>query len=70
MRKIILALAAVAAVGLAVPAFTATSAEARHVVVIKRHHMHRDHGHHYGWYKHRYHRNHWHRHHGPRVIIR
>ena len=63
MRKIVLALAAAAAVGLAIPTFAATPAEA-HVVVIKK--MHRDHGRHYGWYKHRHHR--WH--HGPRVIVR
>jgi Ni/Co efflux regulator RcnB len=58
MRKIVIALAALAAFGIAVPAAT-TSAEARDVVVIKK--KHRDHGrhlgwyrgHHYGWYKHR-----------------
>jgi Ni/Co efflux regulator RcnB len=76
MRKIVLALAAVAAVGLAIPTFAATPAEARDVIVINKN-MHRDHGRHYGWYKHRHHRHyhghrhhHGHHHHGPRVIIR
>ena len=66
MRKIVLALAAVAAFGLAVPVVTAP-AEAAHVkkvvVIKKKHHWNR--GHHYGWYK-----NHHHRHHGARVVVR
>jgi Ni/Co efflux regulator RcnB len=73
MRKIVLALAAVAAVGLTVPMVSAP-AEARHgtkVVVIKhKHHWDRgrhtgwNRGHHYGW------RNHHHHGHGARVVIR
>jgi hypothetical protein len=56
MRKIVLALAAVAAVGIAIPTFTTAPAEAREVVIIKKH---RDHGRHLGWHKHRYfHRGH------------
>jgi hypothetical protein len=70
MRKIVLALAAVAAFGIAVPTFATSPAEARDVVVIKK--KHRDHGRHLGWYKgkhygwakHRSHR------HGHRVIVR
>ena len=63
MRKIVLALASVAALSLAIPAVTAP-AEAREVVVIKhkkKHHWNR--GHHYGWYKHK-------NHHGAKVVIR
>ena len=68
MRKLVLALAALAAVGLAVPSFATSPAEARDVVIIKKKN-HRDHGRHagwhkgkhYGWAKHR-HRHH-HRHH-------
>lgn len=71
MRKLVLALAAVAAVGLAVPAFSAGPAEARDVIVIKK--KHRDHGRHLGWYrgkhygwaKHRHHR-----HRGAHVTVR
>jgi hypothetical protein len=65
MRKIVLALAAVAAFGLALPVASAP-AEARDVVIIKKH-RHYDRGHHYGWYKQR------HRHHhraGATVIVR
>ena len=60
MRKIVLALAAVAAVGIAIPTFTSTPAEAREVVVIKKHRDHGRHfGRHYGWHKHRhFHRGH------------
>ena len=53
MRKIVLALAAVAAVGIAIPTFAATPAAAREVVIIKKH---RDHDRHFGWFKHRHHR--------------
>ena len=71
MRKIVLTLAALAAVGLAVPTFATSPAEAREVVIIKKK-KHRDHGRHLGWYKgkhygwakHRHHR------HGTRVIVR
>ncbi len=75
MRKIVLALAAVAAFGLAVPVISAP-AEAhtvKKVVVIKKKgHMHRGHHHgydrgrHYGW------RNHGHHQHrsGATVIVR
>ena len=69
MRKIVLALAAVAAFGLALPVASAP-AEARDVVIIKKN-RHYDRGHHYGWYKQR-HRHH-HRHHhraGATVIVR
>ena len=69
MRKIFLALAAVAAVGIAIPTFAVTPAEAHGVVVIKKK-MHRDHGRHYGWSKHRHHRHHHHHHHGRRIIVR
>jgi hypothetical protein len=71
MRKLVLALAAFAAVGIALPTVTATPADAREVVIIKK--KHRDHGRHYGWYRgnhygwakhHRYHRP------GTRVIVR
>jgi len=65
MRKVVFALAAIAAVGIAIPSFTTSPAEARQVVVVKKK-MHRDHGRHYGWYKHRHHRHH----HGARVIVR
>jgi len=71
MRNVVLALASVAALGLAIPAMTAP-AEAREVVVIKKkhRHYHHDRGHHYGWYKHRDH----HRHHGgtvgAKVVVR
>jgi Ni/Co efflux regulator RcnB len=71
MRKIVLALAAVAAVGLAVPVVTAP-AEAhgyKKVVVIKNH-RHWDRGHHNGWNRgHHYgwRNNH---HHGARVVVR
>ena len=76
MRKVVLALAAVAAVGLAMPVFTAGPAEARDVIVIKK--KHRDHGRHVGWHrgkhhgwaKHR-HRHHSHQHHrGTHVTVR
>ena len=67
MRKVVLALASVAALGLAIPAMTAP-AEARDVVIIKKKHRHHhyDRGHHYGWYKHRHygHRDYGHRHYG------
>jgi hypothetical protein len=68
MKKFILALVAVAIVGLGVPLASSTSADARHyrghkkVVVIKRHH---DRGHHYGWYKKRHHH-----HRGATVVVR
>jgi hypothetical protein len=68
MRKIVLALAALAAFGLAIPA-ASTPAEARDVVIIKKKHHWRHHynrGHHYGWYKHRRH----HHHRGARIVIR
>jgi len=70
MRKIVLALASVAALGLAIPAMIAP-AEARDVVIIKKkhRHYHHDRGHHYGWYKHRHH-HHGHNHHGAKVVIR
>ena len=68
MRKIVLALAALAAFGLAVPVVS-TPAEARDVVIIKKkkmkHHGHRGHrGHHYGWQKKKRH------HRGATVIVR
>jgi hypothetical protein len=68
MRKIVLALAAVAAFGIAMPVVS-TPAEAREVVIIKKkkkwkHHYNR--GHHYGWYKNKHKR---HRH-GATVIVR
>jgi hypothetical protein len=68
MRRIFLALAAVAAVGIAMPTFAPSPADARTMVVIKKkhHRYHHNRGHHYGWYKHRRH----HHHHGARVVIR
>ena len=68
MRKIVLALAAVAAVGIAIPTFASTPAEARTVVVIKKNHH--NHGRHLGWYKHKRYHNHHHHHRGARVVIR
>ncbi|MEW6452100.1 MAG: hypothetical protein AB1490_15700 [Pseudomonadota bacterium] len=73
MRKIVLALAAVAALGLALP-MTSAPAEAKnwnrgHHYGWSKHHWDRGRhrgwyrGHHYGWNKHRYHR-------GPAVVIR
>ena len=71
MRKIVLALAAIAAVGFTLPVVSAP-AEAKKVVIIKKgHHAHGHHGwnrgHHYGW------RNkqvrHGHRH-GATVVVR
>jgi hypothetical protein len=69
MRKILLAFAALAAFGLALPAGTNT-ANAREVIVIKKKHRHYDHGRHYGWE--RGHHYGWrnHHHHGDRVVIR
>jgi len=69
MRKVILAFAALAVLGLALPAVSAP-ADAREVVVIKKKH-HWDRGHHYGWYKGRHYG--WarhHRHHGATVVVR
>ena len=75
MRKLVLALASVAALGLALPVVSAP-AEARDVVVIKKK-KHRDHGRHYGWHRgHHYGwdrgRHYGHRHHRPgaTVVIR
>lgn len=63
MRRIILTLAALAAVGIAVPVASNT-ASAREVVIIKKH---RDHGRHLGWI----HRHEGWRHHDrDRVVIR
>jgi len=68
MKKIILALVAVAIVALGVPLASSTSADARHyrghkkVIVIKRHH---DRGRHYGWHKKRHHH-----HRGASVVVR
>jgi Ni/Co efflux regulator RcnB len=76
MRKILLSLAALAALGIALPAATST-ADAREVVIIKKKHRHHwDRGHHHGWYRHNHwrHREHhgWRHHHdhGARVVIR
>ncbi len=70
MRKLVIALAAVAAVGIAIPTFASSPAEARDVVVIKK--KHRDHGRHLGWYKGKHYGWNKHRHHnrGTRVIVR
>jgi len=62
MRKIVLALASVAALGLALPVVSAP-ADAREVVIIKKKKKHWNRGHHYGWYKKRHH-------HGATVIVR
>jgi hypothetical protein len=69
MRKIIMAFAALATVGLAVPALT-SQANARTVIIKEGHHgwhhhhrWHRHHGWHRGWH-HRHHHN------GDRIIIR
>jgi hypothetical protein len=70
MRKIVLALASVAAFGLAIPVVS-SPADAREVVIIKKKRHHWDRGHHYGWYKGRHYG--WdrhHRRHGARVVIR
>ena len=68
MRKIVLALAAVAAFGIAIPTFIANPAEAREVVIIKK--KHRDHGRHLGWYKGHHYGWYKHRRHGAHVIVR
>jgi hypothetical protein len=65
MRKIVFALAAAAAIGIAVPAVVTTPAEAHTVTIEKR--VHRDHGRHYGhrhygWHRDWQHRHHQHRH--------
>jgi hypothetical protein len=71
MRKIVLALAAVAAFGLALPVVASTPSDARDVVVIKK--KHRDHGWHRGHVKKkiviREGRRH-HNRHGAAVVIR
>jgi Ni/Co efflux regulator RcnB len=69
MRKIVLALAAVAAFGLALPVVSAPAEAAKRVVVIKKHRDHGRHlgwqrGHHYGWAKQNR------RHRGATVIVR
>ena len=70
MRKLVLTLAAVAAVGFALPVMS-NPAEARDVVVIKR-----DRGYHHGWYRHRdrdwtfRHRHRDYDRHGPALIVR
>jgi len=70
MRKIVLALASVAALGLAIPTVS-SPADAREVVIIKKKKSHWDRGHHYGWYKGRHYGwDNQHRHHGARVIVR
>jgi hypothetical protein len=77
MRKIVLALAATAAIGIALPVVTAP-AEAhgvKKVVVIKKH-RHWDRGRHYGWDRRHYgwNRGHHHgwrnHHHGATVVVR
>ncbi len=72
MRKIALAFAAVATIGLTVPVVSAPAeARTKVVVVHKKHHWDRgrhrgwERGHHYGWYK-----NHHHRAHGAAVTVR
>jgi hypothetical protein len=73
VRKIVLTLASVAALGIALPVVTAPAAQARDVVIIKKKHRHWnrhwdrhwDRGHHYGWYKHRHHHRH-----GATVVVR
>jgi hypothetical protein len=79
MRKLVIALASVAALGLALPAVSAPAEAHDRVVVkkkvvIKKHYGH-DRGRHLGWSKHKHHRHGHHRHHGHRhggatVIIR
>jgi hypothetical protein len=72
MRRIVLALAAVAAFGLALPVVASTPSDAREVVVIKKKH-HRDYGWHRGHVKKkiviREGRRHHHRH-GATVVVR
>lgn len=75
MRKILLSLAALAAFGLALPAVS-NSANAREVVIIKKH-RHWDRGHHYGWDRGRHygwdrgrHYGWRHHHRGASVVIR
>ena len=67
MRKIVLALAAVAAFGLALPVASAP-AVARDVVIIKKN-RHYDRGHHYGWYKQRHRHHHRHHHRADATVI-
>jgi len=76
MRKIILTLAALAAVGIALPA--ATNSASAETVVIKKdrgHHYGWDRGHHYGWRNHRAERvvvvkkRHYREHHGATVGV-
>jgi len=70
MRKIVLALASVAALGLAFPPVS-SPADAREVVILQKKTSHWDRGHHYGWYKGRHYGwDNQHRHHGARVIVR
>jgi len=69
MRKILLSLAAFAALGLALPAVSNT-ADAREVVVIKKKNHHWDHGRHYGWERGRHEGWRHHHHNGDRVVIR
>ena len=68
MRKIVLALAAVAAFGLAIPV-ASSPADARDVIIIKKK-SHSDRGHHYGWHKKHHRHHHSDRRHGARVVIR
>lgn len=56
MRKLIVSAIALAVLGLTAPIAAVTSADAREVVIIKKH-RHWDRGHHYGWYKHRHERS-------------
>lgn len=58
MRKLFLALGALAVAGIAMPAAVATQANAETVVIKK------DRGHHYGWYKH----HNW-RHDNAKVVV-
>jgi len=69
MRKILLSLAAFAALGLALPAVSNT-ADAREVVVIKKNHRHWDNGRHYGWDRGRHEGWRHHHHDRDRVVIR
>jgi hypothetical protein len=73
MRKIVLALAAVAAFGLTVPVVSAPADAKTQVVVIKKKN-HWNRGHHYGWSKQRHHNRYHGYHHGHRngatVVVR
>jgi hypothetical protein len=69
MRKIVLALAAAAAFGIAMPVVSTPAEAGRNVVIIKKKKAkHWNRGHHYGWYKQK--NKHKRHHRGATVVIR